>query len=195
MKKNLLISIVSCFSLISCSKTDTNPNAAVNGASKNTDAALNLVSPVPAPTPVTTCTSYFIGNDQGHYDAAFSYVTCSGERVINRKLGDVAAEVCVNTNYPVTVTGHGKATKGGICGSVTSTLDAKDQLLSNVRDNRCFTLTNIESSMGFAEYRVSYTDCSGVYHNVPIPMGKSIQDCMQSRTIQTNFASTLTPCK
>ena len=63
-----------------------------------------------------------------------------------------------------------------------------------VQDNNCFTLSNTETNLGFVEYRVTYTDCKGVVHDVPLPMGENIRDCMQSSTIQTNFSYTLKSC-
>ena len=57
--------------------------------------------------------------------------------------------------------------------------------------NHCYTLTNTETSVGFVEYRVVYTDCSGVIHNVPLPMGQSITFCSTNGVIQANFAYTL----
>jgi hypothetical protein len=54
--------------------------------------------------------------------------------------------------------------------------------------NHCYTITNTETVVGFMEYRLIYTDCSGVSQNVPLPFGQTITICSTDGVIQTNFA-------
>jgi hypothetical protein len=55
----------------------------------------------------------------------------------------------------------------------------------------CYLLSNIETTIGFAEYRVTYTDCNNTVQNEPLPFGQRLMLCLQNGTVQTNFAYTL----
>jgi hypothetical protein len=57
--------------------------------------------------------------------------------------------------------------------------------------SHCFTITNTETNWGVVEYKVSYTDCNGVNHTVPLLMGQSITVCLADGTVTANFSYTL----
>ena len=57
--------------------------------------------------------------------------------------------------------------------------------------NHCYLLSNIETTVGIVEYRVTYTDCNNIVQNEPLPFGQRLMLCLQNGTVQTNFAYTL----
>lgn len=57
--------------------------------------------------------------------------------------------------------------------------------------NHCYLLSNVETTAGIVEYRVTYTDCNNAVQNVPLPFGQRLMLCLQNGTVQTNFAYTL----
>ena len=57
--------------------------------------------------------------------------------------------------------------------------------------NHCYLLSNIETTAGYSEYSVRYTDCNNVVQNEPLPFGQRLMLCLQNGTVQTNFAYTL----
>lgn len=57
--------------------------------------------------------------------------------------------------------------------------------------NHCYLLSNIETTVGIVEYRVTYTDCNNVVQNEALPFGQRLMLCLQNGTVQTNFAYTL----
>jgi len=54
-----------------------------------------------------------------------------------------------------------------------------------------YMIINNETDFGVVEYRVKYTDCSGVKQNVPLLMGDKIVVCVLDGMIKTNFAHTI----
>ena len=62
-------------------------------------------------------------------------------------------------------------------------------------DTHCFTITNLETNRGKVEYRVQYIDCYGNVKNVPLPAGQYLSDCLQFRTVRTNFAYAIIACR
>lgn len=63
-----------------------------------------------------------------------------------------------------------------------------DPLLNQVA---YYMIINNETDFGVVEYRVKYTDCSGVKQNVPLLMGDKIVVCVLDGMIKTNFAHTI----
>ncbi len=62
-------------------------------------------------------------------------------------------------------------------------------------DTHCFTITNLETYPGKAEYRVQYIDCYGNVKNVPLPAGQYLSDCLQFGSVRTNFAYAIIACR
>jgi len=55
-----------------------------------------------------------------------------------------------------------------------------------------YVITNTETEWGVVEYRLEYTDVSGVVHIVPLEMGQSITLCLSStKSFNANFAYTI----
>ena len=57
--------------------------------------------------------------------------------------------------------------------------------------NHCYLLSNIETTAGIVEYRVTYTDCNNTVQNETLAFGQRLMLCLQNGTVQTNFAYTL----
>ena len=91
------------------------------------------------------------------------------------------------------------------CSKVDTTPDSQRTNVSQVKqqsqivqapgDTHCFTITNLETNKGKAEYRVQYIDCYGNIKNVPLPAGQYLSDCLQYTTVRTNFAYVIIACR
>ncbi len=84
------------------------------------------------------------------------------------------------------------------CSKVDTTPDSQltnSPIVQAPGDTHCFTITNLETNQGKAEYRVQYIDCYGNLKNVPLPAGQYLSDCMVFGTVRTNFAYVIIACR
>ena len=80
-------------------------------------------------------------------------------------------------------------------GTNVSNVNRNSPIVQAPGDTHCFTITNLETYPGKAEYRVQYIDCYGNVKNVPLPAGQYLSDCLQFGSVRTNFAYAIIACR